>query len=91
MQTALVRTACLKLRLELRPRKLMERLCSPVEEDMLWDDEIEEAEYYDKGTRTMRDATGNIVTKHNATVNGRRNRQKMETDFPIGFARYEGA
>jgi hypothetical protein len=61
---------------------------SAVEEEDLWDDDIDEAEYYDKGTRTMRDKDGGIVTKHNALVNGRRNRQKMETDFPIGFARW---
>eukprot|EP00730_Choanoeca_flexa_P017058 TRINITY_DN8165_c0_g1_i1.p1 TRINITY_DN8165_c0_g1~~TRINITY_DN8165_c0_g1_i1.p1 ORF type:complete len:702 (+),score=202.80 TRINITY_DN8165_c0_g1_i1:85-2190(+) len=59
---------------------------SQADEEDLWDDDIEEAEYYDKGTRTMRDGQGRIITKHNPLVNGRRNRQKMERDFPIGFA-----
>ena len=36
--------------------------------------------------RAYRDAGGAIVTKHNTVVNGRRNRQRVESDFPIGFA-----
>ena len=55
-------------------------------EEEEWDDTIEEAAYYHRATRTMRDVTGRIVTKHNPIVNGRRNRQKMEKSFPIGFA-----
>lgn len=51
-----------------------------------WGDDIDEAVEYDRGTRSFRDAHGQIVTKHNPAVTGRRNRQRMEADFPIGFA-----
>jgi len=40
---------------------------------------------YDKTTRTRRDRDGNVVTKHNPTVNGLRNREKMD-HFPLNFA-----
>jgi RIO kinase 3 len=56
------------------------------EEEEHWEDNIEEAVSYDRHARAFRDADGSIVTKHNATVSGRRNRQRMEADFPIGFA-----
>lgn len=56
------------------------------EEEEHWEDNIEEAVSYDRHARAFRDADGSIVTKHNAAVSGRRNRQRMEADFPIGFA-----
>jgi hypothetical protein len=57
-------------------------------EAQLWEDEIEEATHYHRGTRTMRNATGTIVTKHDPLISGRRNRQRVEETFPLGFARW---
>ncbi|EDQ86057.1 uncharacterized protein MONBRDRAFT_34008 [Monosiga brevicollis MX1] len=56
------------------------------QEEDNWDDSIDEAVYYHKQTRTMRDMNNKIITKHNPIVNGRKNRQRMESQFPIGFA-----
>lgn len=46
-------------------------------EDEYESDEDEESLSYDKGTRSFRDASGDIVTKHNAATCGRRNRRKL--------------
>jgi RIO kinase 3 len=56
------------------------------EEPNFSEDDDEEGFYYDKGVKCVRDASGTIVTKHNAAVSGRRNRHKMEHSFPVGFA-----
>eukprot|EP00054_Salpingoeca_dolichothecata_P032095 m.265606 g.265606 ORF g.265606 m.265606 type:complete len:585 (+) comp29256_c0_seq1:127-1881(+) len=49
------------------------------------DESDDEATVYDRTTRTFRDAGGQIVTKHNAKAQAKRNRRKME-QFPVGFA-----
>mmetsp|Transcript_23162 Transcript_23162/g.60560 ORF Transcript_23162/g.60560 Transcript_23162/m.60560 type:complete len:640 (-) Transcript_23162:67-1986(-) len=52
------------------------------------DDELFEEDQplsYHKETKTMRDADGNIVTKHNADRASKRNKQRMTDDLPLSF------
>lgn len=58
----------------------------PVEEgDSADEDETEEL-MYDKGHKVYRDADGEIVTKHNASVTKTANGRKMMDDLPLSFA-----